>query len=63
MDITTYKQGKKIVCYIKHYDKKHIVCTGKPSDLSCLSWQYDNIEDAEKTANEYFINRTNFFKS
>lgn len=24
--------------------------TGKPSDISCLSWQYENLTDAEKTA-------------
>lgn len=34
--------------------------TGKPSDISCLSWQYENLTDAENTAGEYFSNYTKF---
>lgn len=48
--IKTYKKGRKIICYITHYKK--------PSDASCISWRYDNLLDAEFTANEYFNNRT-----
>lgn len=36
------------------------VCTGKPSDVSCLSWEYKSLTDAEKTAEEYFRNYTKF---
>lgn len=42
--IKTYKQDRKIICYIKHYNGVFTTCTGKPSD-------------AEFTANEYFNNR------
>lgn len=62
MTITLFKQDRKVLCYIRHYENKHIVCTGRPSDITCISWQYDNLQDAEKTAKEYFNNRTNFFK-
>jgi hypothetical protein len=58
-----YKKDKKIICYIKQNSNGFIVCTGKPSDATCVSWQYDNLKDAEFTANEYFNNRTNFFKN
>ena len=59
--LTTYKHKGKIICYIKHYENKHVVCTGKPSDISCISWNYTNLIEAKATANEYFQNRTNFF--
>ena len=62
MTITTYKHDKKTICHIKHYENKHIVCTGKPSDASCISWTYTDKSEAEKTAKEYFENRTTFFK-
>lgn len=48
-----YKKNRRIICYIQANKKGWEVCTGKPSDASCLSWQYDNLKDAEKTANEY----------
>ena len=62
MTKTLFKNKGKIICYIKHYEDKHVVCTGKPSDPSCISWTYDNKEAAEFTAKEYFDNRVNMFK-
>lgn len=58
----TYKKYNKIICYIKICENNFYVNTGKPSDTTCISWKYNNIEDAKKTAEEYFNNRTNFFK-
>ena len=55
-----YKKAKKIICYIKETSNGFMVCTGKPSDVCCISWNYDNLDDAKFTANEYFNNRTNF---
>lgn len=60
MIVKTYKLKKRIICYIRQDKDKFFVCTGKPSDVSCLSWQYENLTDAEKTAEEYFRNYTNF---
>lgn len=58
-----YKQNRKIICYIKkNNDGTYRVCTGKPSDVSCIGWTYDNIKDAEFTADEFFYNTTNFLK-
>ena len=66
MLLKEYKNKKKIVCYILTYerDNKKIfkVCTGKPSDASCISWTYDNLENAQRTAQEYLDNTINFFK-
>lgn len=61
-NVTTYKFNGKIKCYIRHYENKHIVCTGKPSDATCISWTYDNLEDAKFTATEYFADYTNSFE-
>lgn len=58
----TFKHNKKIVCYIKQHKNTFYVCTGKPSDATCISWTYSNIEEAKQTAENYFTNRTNFFK-
>lgn len=59
--IKQYKKNRKIVCYITKDSKGTFkVCTGKPSDISCIAWSYDSLKDAEFTANEYFINRTTF---
>jgi len=61
--IKHFKQNRKIVCYItKDSNGTYRVCTGKPSDVSCISWSYTDIKDAEFTANEYFNNRVNFLK-
>lgn len=57
--IKLYKNNKKIICYIKRAGAGFRVCTGKPSDSCCLSWYYNNITEAEHTANEYFLNYTN----
>lgn len=54
-----YKKGNKIICYITYSSNKYSVCTGKPSDSHCLSWNYDNLESAKITATEYFTNYTN----
>ena len=61
MDVELFKKGKKVICYIKHYEDKHIVCTGKPSDATCIGWTYSNKEEAANTAKEYFQNRTQMF--
>lgn len=58
MLVEVYKKERKIICYIKQNANGFIVCTGKPSDASCLSWQYNNIQEAQKTAKEYFNNFT-----
>ena len=59
MIVKTYKLKKRIICYIRQEKDKLFVCTGKPSDISCLSWQYENLTDAEKTAEEFFRNYAN----
>lgn len=59
--IKRYKKRGRVICYItqslistgKTIFKVH---TGKPSDASCLVWTYDNLNDAEKTAQEYHDN-------
>lgn len=56
--IKTYKKGRRIICYITHYNGVFSTCTGKPSDACCISWKYDNLEDAEFAANEYLNNVT-----
>ena len=56
--IKTLKHNKKIICYITEHNNNFKVCTGKPSDASCLSWSYDNITDADATAVEYCNNYT-----
>lgn len=56
--ITLFKKGQKIICYIKHFANKYVVCTGKPSDPTCISWEYEDYEDAAKTAKQYFNNYT-----
>jgi len=59
MIIKKFKKNRKIVCYIEEFKNKFTVKTGKPSDSSCISWQYDCLPLAENTAAEYFQNRTN----
>lgn len=56
--LKTYKSGKRIICYITFFNGTFSTCTGKPSDAECICWKYDNLEEAKKTANEYFLNRT-----
>lgn len=57
----TYKHNKKYICYIeKSLNGDFIVKTGKPSDITCLSWHYKTEFEAIATATEFF---TNFLKS
>jgi len=65
MLIETFKHNKKIVCYISkynsnftNYEDKFVLSTDKPSDRTCLSWNYENLEDAKKIAIEYVNNFT-----
>ena len=57
-----WKNGRRIVCWIeKFYNVEHgyelyRVHTGKPSDATCLSWDYNNYFDAERQARSYFYN-------
>lgn len=66
MIIRTYKHKNKIICYItENQNGTFNVCTGKPSDASCLSWQYKTIYEAMATATEYMANyleSINFWK-
>ena len=52
----TYKNKNKIICYITENNGIYKVCTGKPSDASCLSWQYKTEFEAIATATEFFTN-------
>ena len=63
MLVETFKHNKKIVCYISKYNSnftnyqdKYVLSTGKPSDKNCLSWNYENLTDAQNTAKEYLKN-------
>lgn len=58
MTIKTYKQGRNIICHITEYNGKYTTKTGKPSDINCIAWFYDNLQEAEATALEYFNNFT-----
>lgn len=65
--IKQYQSDGKTLCYITYsngeytsFKDEYKVKTGKPSDTNCLSWKYDNISDAEKTAQEYADNYTDF---
>lgn len=60
MIVKSFKLKKRIICYIRQDKDKFFVCTGKSSDISCLSWEYSTLKDAEKTAEEYFKNYTKF---
>jgi hypothetical protein len=53
-----YRFKRAIICYIKQVNNGYKVCTGKPSDAFCISWYYDSLEEAERTAQEYFDNYT-----
>jgi hypothetical protein len=56
--LKVFKHNRKIICYIKEFKGIYYVNTGKPSDANCISWTYNNIQEAEKTANEFFTNYT-----
>ena len=55
-----FKKGRRIICYIDIMPDKIKVKTGKPSDVCCISWQYqpDELEKAKATATEFFDNVT-----
>lgn len=55
-EIQKFKKGRKEIGYIKQSYKGFKFCTGKPSDVSCLSWNYKNYNDALFTANEFVNN-------
>ncbi|MBB3125248.1 hypothetical protein FHS04_002792 [Mesoflavibacter sabulilitoris] len=54
--IQTFKHKNKVIVYIKTEKRGFKVCTGKPSDRTCISWDYDNYNAAMLTAIEYFTN-------
>lgn len=57
-----WKNGRRIVCWIEkifsddYKSEKYRVHTGKPSDATCLAWDYNNYQDAERQAWSYFMN-------
>mgnify|MGYP003145069603 CR=1 FL=1 len=53
-----FRRGRKIICYIQESLKGFNVYTGKPSDPSCISWNYNTYWEAEETAQMYFNNYT-----
>lgn len=60
--IQTYKHNRKVICHITEFEGQFTTKTGKPSDNSCLSWIYDNLDSAKQTAEEYFNKYTSIFK-
>jgi len=57
MILKEFKNKKgRIRCYITEEKNGFSVCTGKPSDSSCLCWHYKTLSEAEETAKEYFEN-------
>lgn len=56
MIVKTYKYNRRTICYVSEFKGRYTVSTGKPSDAYCISWKYDNLKDAEKTAEEYIKN-------
>ena len=55
-----FKKGRRIICYIDIMPEKIEVKTGKPSDATCISWNYqpNELERAKATATEFFDNVT-----
>ena len=55
-----FKKGRKIMCYIDIMPEKIKVRTGKPSDATCICWEYqpNELEKAKATAAEFFDNVT-----
>lgn len=57
MILKLFKNKKgRIRCYIVEEKGGYTVCTGKPSDASCLAWHYKTLDEANETAQEYFDN-------
>ena len=48
-----FKVGRKIKGYVIEDGGKYKFKTGKPSDVSCFSWEYDLIENAILLAHDY----------
>ena len=65
MIVKEYKNGKKTICYISKISMSgrdlFFVSTGSPKAKQCLSWKYNTLPEAIKTAEEYFENVSNFF--
>ena len=55
-----FKKGRSIICYIDIMPEKIKVRTGKPSDATCIAWEYkpSELEKAKATATEFFNNYT-----
>ena len=56
LEIEKGKIGRRIVCYIVKETGQYRVCTGKPSDATCLSWTYDELNEARRTFTELLKN-------
>ena len=56
-----YKFKRRIICYITCGGNGYLVSTGKPSDSTCITRHYDNLDSAKKTAEEYFYNYISIF--
>lgn len=63
MLIELFKHKRRIICYIRHNEtnRTYSVCTGKPSENG-FAWTYNNMEDARKTALEFYNNYTSILK-
>ena len=59
MKAKLYKLNRRCICYITSCKGVYTVSTGKPSDVCCFSWIYHSLEEAEKTAEEYYNNYCN----
>jgi hypothetical protein len=46
--------NKKIKAYVKQCGENFTVKTGKPSDPNCISWSYNNFEEAKKQPNRLY---------
>lgn len=64
MVLKEYKKENKTICHIAKITMGprdlYFVRTGSPKSDRCLVWKYENLADAEKTAQEYFENVINF---
>ena len=56
--IKLFKKKRKIICYVFKDSKGFHTFTGKPSDPYTIGWHYENLDEALKTAEEYFENYT-----
>lgn len=57
MRVRSYKLNGRYVCYIMRYDDtRYIVKTGRPSDRTCLSWEYTSLLEADVQATSYLFN-------